>query len=279
MLASKRNVRNNFANKLACSRNCSVWRWNPEVNKGGAKGDGEEVKKAPNDAWSPSSTVSREQNTLLQNNGDVSQIVDATVKTPVLCDHVIVVELTTTLRLLTERHSDEREFADYLLDVGNGNISVEQSLGEFKIKLPTDSCLESGTLSDLCDFVYADLKNNFTNSVWFAKRSIVTPTNKAAEFVNNFLLNRIAGFPPQILKLMRKRRIMLLRNLDATNGRCDVTHYIIDNVHDHATETAVASRSLCRINSANLKNTTCISRMNFHLRLHTNTFLSRQLLP
>ncbi|CAI9723497.1 ATP-dependent DNA helicase PIF1-like [Octopus vulgaris] len=131
--------------------------------------------------------VSLEENILLQNNRFGSQIVDATLKRSCLYDHVEVVKWTANLRLLTKGDSDEREFAEYLLDVGNGNISVEQSLGEFKIKLPSDLCLESGTLSDLCDFAYADLKNNFTNPVWFASRTIVTPTNETAQFVNDFL--------------------------------------------------------------------------------------------
>uniref|UniRef100_A0A0L8HEE5 Uncharacterized protein n=1 Tax=Octopus bimaculoides TaxID=37653 RepID=A0A0L8HEE5_OCTBM len=177
--------------------------------------------------------VSREENILLQKNGVGSQIVDVTPRRSFLCDHVEVVELITNLRLLTEGRSDEREFANYLLDVGNGNISVEQSLGEFKIKLCNDLHLESGTLSDLCDFVYADFKNNFTNPVWFASRTIVTPTNEAAQFVNDSLLTRIpgelkiyrssdtvdnetlypiefvnklipSGFPPHILKLEKK---------------------------------------------------------------------------
>uniref|UniRef100_A0A0L8GZ45 Uncharacterized protein n=1 Tax=Octopus bimaculoides TaxID=37653 RepID=A0A0L8GZ45_OCTBM len=85
----------------------------------------------------------------------------------------------------------------------------------------------------LCDFVYADFKNNFTNPVWFASRTIVTPTNEAAQFVNDSLLTRIpnelkiyrssdtvdsetlypiefvnklipSGFPPHILKLEKK---------------------------------------------------------------------------
>uniref|UniRef100_A0A0L8FQB1 Uncharacterized protein n=1 Tax=Octopus bimaculoides TaxID=37653 RepID=A0A0L8FQB1_OCTBM len=108
-------------------------------------------------------------------------------------DYVEVVELTTHLRLLTESHSDDREFANYILDVGNGNISVQQNLGEFKIKLPNEPCLESGTLSELCNCVYADLKNNFTNPVWVANRTIVIPTNEAAHYVNGFLLTRIPG--------------------------------------------------------------------------------------
>uniref|UniRef100_A0A0L8IDL3 Uncharacterized protein n=1 Tax=Octopus bimaculoides TaxID=37653 RepID=A0A0L8IDL3_OCTBM len=111
------------------------------------------------------------------------------LKRSFLCDHVEVVELTTNLKLLTEGHSDEREFVNYFLDVGNGNISVEQSRGEFNIKLLNDLCLESGTLSDLCDFVYAD-KNNFTNPVWLANRTIVTPTNEAAQFVNDFSVDQ-----------------------------------------------------------------------------------------
>ncbi|CAI9723494.1 Hypothetical predicted protein [Octopus vulgaris] len=74
--------------------------------------------------------VSLEENILLQNNRFGSQIVDATLKGPFLCDHVEVMKWTANLRLLTKGNSDEREFAEYLLDVGNGNISVEQSLEE-----------------------------------------------------------------------------------------------------------------------------------------------------
>uniref|UniRef100_A0A0L8G082 ATP-dependent DNA helicase n=1 Tax=Octopus bimaculoides TaxID=37653 RepID=A0A0L8G082_OCTBM len=48
------------------------------------------------------------------------------------------------------------------------NISVEQNRGEFKIKLLNDICLESD-------------------------RTIVIPTNKAAQFVNDFLLTRTPG--------------------------------------------------------------------------------------
>uniref|UniRef100_A0A0L8H5K4 ATP-dependent DNA helicase n=1 Tax=Octopus bimaculoides TaxID=37653 RepID=A0A0L8H5K4_OCTBM len=168
--------------------------------------------------------VSREENILLQNNGVRSQIVNATLKRSFLCDYVEVVELPTNLRLLTEGHSNQREFANYLLDAGNGNISVEQSPGEFKIKLPKDLCLESGSLSDLCDFVSADFKSNFTNPVWLANTTIVTPTNEAAQFVNDFLLTRIPG-----------------ENLDATNGHCNGTRYIIVSLHNHVIEAEVAS--------------------------------------
>lgn len=92
-----------------------------------------------------------------------------------------VVELAIHLRFLTEANSDEREFANYLLEVENGNISVDQSLGKFKSKLSNDFCLESDTISDLRDLVYADLKINFTNPMLHAKGTIVIPTNEVAQ--------------------------------------------------------------------------------------------------
>uniref|UniRef100_A0A0L8FS17 DNA helicase Pif1-like 2B domain-containing protein n=1 Tax=Octopus bimaculoides TaxID=37653 RepID=A0A0L8FS17_OCTBM len=113
-------------------------------------------------------------------------------------------------------------------------------------------------------------KNNFTNTVWLANRAIVTPTNEAAQFMNDFLLTRIPGelkiyrssdivdnetlypiefinkltptrFPPHILKWKKKCCIMLLRNLDATNGHCNGTRYIIVSLHDYVIEAEVAS--------------------------------------
>ncbi|XP_052823612.1 uncharacterized protein LOC128247660 [Octopus bimaculoides] len=253
-------------------------------------------------------SVSQEENILLQNNGVRSQIVDATLMRSFLCDHVEVVELTTNLRLLTESHSDEREFANYLLDGGNGNISVEQSLGEFKIKLPNDSCLVSGTLSDRCDFVYADFKNNFTNPVWLTNCTIVTPKNETTQFVNDFLLIRIPGelkiyrtsdtvdnetlyqtefinklrplgFPLHILKLKKKRWLMLLRNLDATNGHCNGTHYIIVSLHDHVIEAEVASGSYAESTLLIPRIPHVTQEMEFPFTLEANNFLSSQLLP
>uniref|UniRef100_A0A0L8HT74 DNA helicase Pif1-like 2B domain-containing protein n=1 Tax=Octopus bimaculoides TaxID=37653 RepID=A0A0L8HT74_OCTBM len=97
-------------------------------------------------------------------------------------------KLTTNLRLLTERHSDEREFANYLLVVGNDTVDKK--------------------------------------------------TLYPIEFINK---RTPPGFPPHILKLKKKCCIMVLRNLDATNGHCNGTRYIIVSLHDHVTDAEVAS--------------------------------------
>uniref|UniRef100_A0A0L8HRN1 Uncharacterized protein n=1 Tax=Octopus bimaculoides TaxID=37653 RepID=A0A0L8HRN1_OCTBM len=195
---------------------------------------------------------------------------------------LLQMELTTNLRLLAEGHSDEREFDNYLLDVGNDNISVEQSLGEFKIKLPNDPCLESGTLSDLCDFVYADLRNTFTNPVGFANRTTVTPTNEAAQFVNAFLLTRIPGE----LKIYKNsdtvdnetlypiefvgKWLYTIRNLDATNGHGNGKHYLIVSLHDHVIEAEVAFGP--HVGSTLLiSRIPCISRNGISIYIYTQT--------
>uniref|UniRef100_A0A0L8I0Y0 DNA helicase Pif1-like 2B domain-containing protein n=1 Tax=Octopus bimaculoides TaxID=37653 RepID=A0A0L8I0Y0_OCTBM len=58
------------------------------------------------------------------------------------------------------------------------------------------------------------------------------------EFINKLTAS---GLPPHILKLKKKRCIMILRSLDATNGHCNVTHYIIVSLHDHVIEAEVPS--------------------------------------
>lgn len=45
--------KHNFGNEVVRSRSSSVCCWNPEVSRGGAKGDGQRLKKASNDARSP----------------------------------------------------------------------------------------------------------------------------------------------------------------------------------------------------------------------------------
>lgn len=70
-----------------------------------------------------------------------------------LCKHVEAVNSIPNLRLCAEGHSNGIEPAICLLDVANGHISAEQSLDEFNIQLPENPSLESGVLSDICDFV------------------------------------------------------------------------------------------------------------------------------
>uniref|UniRef100_A0A0L8H5P6 ATP-dependent DNA helicase n=1 Tax=Octopus bimaculoides TaxID=37653 RepID=A0A0L8H5P6_OCTBM len=101
---------------------------------------------------------------------------------------------------------------------------------------------------DLCGFVYADFKTvyaDFTNPVWLANTTIITPTNEAAQSVNNFLLTKI----PSKLKLYRISDtvdnetlypIVFINKLtpsNVTNG----TRYIIVSLHDHAIEAEATS--------------------------------------
>lgn len=49
ILASKLNARNKFGNELGCCCSSSVCHWNPEMNKGGAKGGAQETEKGSYD--------------------------------------------------------------------------------------------------------------------------------------------------------------------------------------------------------------------------------------
>lgn len=80
---------------------------------------------------------------------------------------------------------DEGELAIYLLDIGNGSISVAQNLGDFQIKLHSDPCFESGTLSVVGEFVNVNFETNSTNTAWLANRTIVNQSNEAVQFANN----------------------------------------------------------------------------------------------
>uniref|UniRef100_A0A0L8GR85 DNA helicase Pif1-like 2B domain-containing protein n=1 Tax=Octopus bimaculoides TaxID=37653 RepID=A0A0L8GR85_OCTBM len=102
--------------------------------------------------------------------------------------------------------------------------------------------------------------------------AIITPTNKAAEEVNTVVMSKLlqgdsktyrssdtlhenenefpvelindrnpSGFPPHILVLKKHYSIMLLRNLDPSEGHCNGTRYIALNLHNHLTEVEVAN--------------------------------------
>ena len=203
-------------------------------------------------------------------HGSRPQIIEATLKKSYLWQELTNLDLTTNVRVTSA--GNDTGFQYLLQKIGNGEFPTEPQLGYNKIQLPHDLLLNSNKLSDLCDFVFENLEDNSMNRNWLANRSIITPTNKAAEKVNLYMIAKFpgderiykssdsvdnemqypiefinqlnpSGFPPHILRLKVGCTIMLLRNLDPYNGHTNGTRYIVKQLHNQIIVAVVATGS------------------------------------
>ena len=164
-----------------------------------------------------------------------------------------------------------QEFAQFLLHTGDGNIDINQSVGPFKIALPEHLLLHSNNLADLCQFVFTQLEDNYTNASWLCSRAIICPTNADVGEVNNFMIKHFpgelkeykssdsvaenehqypieflnsltpSGLPPHHLLLKKHASIMLLRNLDPFNGHVNGARYAIRALHKNIIVAVIAT--------------------------------------
>lgn len=167
--------------------------------------------------------------------------------------------LTQNMRL----NDNDREFADWLLDVGHGRNSDASGM----VDLP-ESMRCGETSQDLINAIYGNLGTlqlSENNDQFFAERTILSPRNDEVADVNHLIedifpgeekvfpsydhiqteegvdantvypvefLNTInaSGLPPSQLRLKKGVPLMILRNLDQKNGLCNGTRAILIHI-------------------------------------------------
>ena len=165
---------------------------------------------------------------------------------------------------------NESEFANWLLELGNGTLpSPDHETFPNAIKIP-DTC--NIVQSDIVTEVFSDI----TDVQALADRVILTPTNAETLKLNNHLLDKLpgetevyfsvdkavcdteeaanypmeflnnitpSGMPPHELRLKTGAIIMLLRNLDITRGLCNGTRLIIRHLHNRVIDAKILTGS------------------------------------
>jgi hypothetical protein len=152
----------------------------------------------------------------------------------------------------------EKDFAEWLLKLGNGELKVE--FGEDIIKIP-DECIVKDDLIDemyntnlniddikhICIFCPKNDNVDFLNGKILHKilktdskkyTSIDNVLTDDEEERNNFpieFLNSItpSGMPPHELELKVGAPVMILRNLNASKGQCNGTRAIVKGLHEN----------------------------------------------
>ncbi|XP_014673789.1 PREDICTED: uncharacterized protein LOC106814041 [Priapulus caudatus] len=204
--------------------------------------------------------------------GSRASIVNACLKSSPLWSNVRVMKLTKNMRVALAG-GDERDYANYLLDIGEGKVPIDHTLGKHKIIIKDEFIYHSDSFEPFADFVFDDLPHNYMNSQWLTSRAILCPTNEGVDKVNNYLLkkfpgtNRVykssdtiedheerhqypeeflnslnpSGLPPHLIKLKPCAPIILLRNIDPIQGHCNGTKYVVTYLNDHVIDATIAS--------------------------------------
>lgn len=161
-------------------------------------------------------------------------------------------------------HEHEKAFAEWLLQLGNGQLNLTNAdLPQNSILIPNECNIITGNLEDV---VFEDLSSESAQTV------IICPTNDHTLHLNNKILDKLpgetrvylsmdkaicdesegpnypieflnsitpTGMPPHCLKLKKNAIIMLLRNLDIKRGLCNGTRLILKHMHEHVLDAEV----------------------------------------
>ncbi len=160
--------------------------------------------------------------------------------------------------------SDQQEFADWLLKLGNGELKTEcKDAVEGSIDIP-ERCVVEG---NIVDTIYPDLSKDVS------KFAILTPKNETTLQLNDEILQKLpgkervytsidkaitdhddeeqnypleflhsltpSGMPQHILRLKKGAIIMLLRNLDLKQNLCNGTRLVVKKMHSNTIEATV----------------------------------------
>src|SRR5205085_9411629 len=105
----------------------------------------------------------------------------------ILWIHVKLIKLKINMRLQRAENqpdaAEQKEFANWLLEVGENHIPTIRGLENNIIQLPNDIILLSQNINDLINFVYFNLTTNF-NPQYLVKRAILTSKNIDVHTVN-----------------------------------------------------------------------------------------------
>ena len=198
--------------------------------------------------------------------GTETQIIDQCIKHSVLWQHFIKQRLTINMRVRSapdaSHASDLQNFADFLLQIGEGHHATFSGLDQSLAKLPIDMILPrtnklEDDLRSLITKVYPELHRYYRDPKFFSDRSILSPLNADVTTINNVVLDRLperlmeyrsvdslenpeeqehlklppeylnsinlSGIPVHRLRLKRYVPVLLLRNLNTAMGLCNGT--------------------------------------------------------
>ncbi|GJU51538.1 ATP-dependent DNA helicase PIF1-like protein [Tanacetum coccineum] len=130
--------------------------------------------------------------------GTREEIVNASINHSYIWDDCTILKLTTNMRLKSmtdEKDSKEiKEFADWILNVGEGNIGPEND-GDVEIEIPNEMLIKTNgdPLEAMVSSLYPDIQDNIGKKEYFESKAILVPTNEEVDLINEHMLKKING--------------------------------------------------------------------------------------
>ncbi|MCO5610469.1 hypothetical protein L7F22_064707 [Adiantum nelumboides] len=193
--------------------------------------------------------------------GRCEGIVGASLCNSNMWRHIKVLNLTENMRLINSTTIQiERDFARWMLDIGNGNLQIDAASDDVNI-LP-NMLVEGNFIENIIDHIYGSMPyvDNFAD--FFKEHGILALKNKEVDMINSLGLRQLGaaskeylstdslcsdenqihhlytleflttldlggGYPLHVLTLKENAPIMLLHNLDARRGLCDGVRLIL----------------------------------------------------
>ena len=182
-----------------------------------------------------------------------------------------ILHLTENMRVKASGDPILEDFDKWTLSIGNGEIQngavpiPHQMLTEIVPNTLTEGWHEEESMKKFCRLVFPNLKENINTPGWLEGRTILAPTKKEVDCINELMqdwvpgdgiklssadslenpldafrfnteyLNTLRpnGFPQHILTLKPGMPLMLLRNINPREGLCNGTQLIFDKAIDN----------------------------------------------
>ena len=133
-----------------------------------------------------------------------AEITYSTVKASYIWSQVQEFKLKTNMRILTAGE-ENKQYAKYLLDIGEGKEEIYPEHGEFAIKLPDKLKSKSKSLKEFALEVFDGIKEKVKHGIanqlvqedwdnfkkWMVQRAIICPKNEDVEEVNKIIMDEI----------------------------------------------------------------------------------------
>ena len=210
--------------------------------------------------------------------GTRSQITNACIKSSNLWKYVNIMQLTINMRI---QDVEQKQFVDYLLQIGEGKENTYTEIGDDIIKLHDDMVFNEETVELLISNIFDNIDNNYLNNEnyinYIKNRAILTLRNDDVDDINEKIINIFpgdaqeflsadsvededfvhqnlypieflntltpSGTPPHKLILKIGAPIILLRNINPTEGLCNGTRLIIRRFQQYVIDAEILTGS------------------------------------
>ncbi|KAF1874356.1 hypothetical protein Lal_00008561 [Lupinus albus] len=209
-----------------------------------------------------------------------SDILHATINSSYLWHECRILNLTKNMRLQNDDNATEiRDFSKWILKVGDGKLS-EPNDGCVEVDIPEELLILhfDNSIKAIVSSTYLDLQLHYNDKQFLQCRAILASTIDIVHQINEYVLSIIpgeekeylssdsldisdvndieavniltpefintlstSGLPNHKIKLKVRIPIMLLRNLDQSEGLCNGTRLVVTKMANHVLEAKIVS--------------------------------------